>query len=358
MDDDTAQLNDFDAEEDEQMPGGDVAYQLRVNKAVDRNIFIDTLLRLSEYIGSIKQYTYYGFAGPFFEDFKLLHLRSSIDKMVSLESDQTVYKRQEFNKPYNCIEIRNQSASGYIDKIKSQEEGEELSSPCIVWLDYARANSRAEQIREFKSFIDMMRHGDIARITVNASPHDLRAKSAEISQEELGRLRMEAYRGYMASDSLIPSCESSCFLKKTMFARVVYYALYTVLIAGNTDSPTIFQPILITNYADGPHAMLTCTGIVLDREQKDDFLNKTKIEQWDMYAANYLDWKNVKINEINVPALTVKEKVTIDASLPTGDDTKTLAERISQDGIGIKEKEIADYIKYYRYYPNYKEITM
>lgn len=353
---DTARLNDFDAEEDEQMPGGDVAYQLRVNKAVDRNIFIDTLLRLSGYIDSIKQYTYYGFAGPFFEDFKLLHLRLSIDKMVSLESDSTVYKRQEFNKPYSCIEIHNQSSSAYINKIKNQEEGEELHSPCIVWLDYAKANDRANQIYEFQSLISTMRHGDIAKITLNASPNALRAKSDK-KQSELDDLRKQAYCDRM-DDKLVPDCEPYYFSKKDKLARIVYYALYAALIADETGSPTIFQPILITNYADGPHAMLTCTGIVLDRDRKDDFLKKTQIEKWDMYAADCLDWEKVNINEINVPALTVKEKVTIDAHLPASCDTKTLAKQISDEGIGIKEKEIEDYIKYYRYYPNYKEITM
>ena len=201
-----------------------------------------------------------------------------------------------------------------------------------------------------------MQHGDIAKITLNASPNALHAKSDK-KQSELDDLRMNAYCNQM-DDKLIPSCEPSYFSKKAKFARVVYYALYTALIADETDSPAIFQPILITNYADGPHAMLTCTGIVLDRGRKDDFFEKTQIDKWDMYAADYLDWEKVNINEINVPALTVKEKVTIDAHLPASCDTKPLAKQISNDGIGIKEKEIENYIKYYRYYPNYKEITM
>lgn len=340
------------------MAGENIAYQLRINKSVDRNLFVDTLIRISGYYSDIKNYTYYGFAGPYFEDFKLLHLRLNINNMVSWESNKQVYDRQVFNKPYNCIQILNKKSSDCLSDISSDTDT--LSSPCIVWLDYAEANERSEQIVEFVSLIDCMKHGDIARITLNANPNALFQKKDNVSGDDINKLRKDAYEKNMP-EKQIPECDPSNFSKKESLARIIYYAIYKAAISDRFDKKTVFYPITISNYADGPHPMLTCTGIVLDKGKEIDFLEKTKITSWDMLASDYTDWERVKINCINVPALTMKEKLAIDASLPVkgGNDIATLASTIKERGkLQIKEKEIADYIKYYRYYPNYRQIML
>jgi hypothetical protein len=58
-------------EADRMSTGGSIPYHLRQNKAIDRNLFTDLLSRIGRY-KNISDYTYYGFGGPYMEDFKVL----------------------------------------------------------------------------------------------------------------------------------------------------------------------------------------------------------------------------------------------------------------------------------------------
>ena len=55
----------------------------------------------------IREYSYVGFGGPFFEDFKLMYEYLNVTEMYSLEVDEVIHQRQKFNLPYNCINLFN-----------------------------------------------------------------------------------------------------------------------------------------------------------------------------------------------------------------------------------------------------------
>ncbi len=48
------------------------AYHLRTNKAIDRFTFIEAIRRMAS-PKELSECTYYGFGGPYLEDFRLLH---------------------------------------------------------------------------------------------------------------------------------------------------------------------------------------------------------------------------------------------------------------------------------------------
>jgi len=48
------------------------AYHLRPNKAVERVAFIDGIKHLGRF-ERLSEYTYFGFGGPYLEDFRLLY---------------------------------------------------------------------------------------------------------------------------------------------------------------------------------------------------------------------------------------------------------------------------------------------
>ena len=89
--------------------GGNLPYQLRPNKAVERLIFVDLLSRLDSWIQIGRDYDYFGFGGPQMEDFRLLHERFPQMKMVSLEREREVLKRQKFNNPHTNVRCKLQS---------------------------------------------------------------------------------------------------------------------------------------------------------------------------------------------------------------------------------------------------------
>ena len=79
------------------MSGGSVPYHLRQNKTVERGVFLDFLLRLSRATAvNLRKYRYIGFAGPFAEDFKLVHAHLGISRFTSIEEDEDVVKRQKW----------------------------------------------------------------------------------------------------------------------------------------------------------------------------------------------------------------------------------------------------------------------
>ena len=116
-------------------------YHLRPNKYVDRCLFVNTLDRLSTIL-SLQDHRYIGFGSFLFDDFKLMHDRLNISSMISLECNQIIYDRANFNVPYNCISIINQSST---DFISSENWGEKNS---IIWLDYTSPKDLGQQFSD------------------------------------------------------------------------------------------------------------------------------------------------------------------------------------------------------------------
>ena len=72
-------------------------YHLKVNKAIDRFLLVEILNRLKGPCNNLSGYTYYGFGGPFLEDCRLIHDRCPEIKIVSIERDEDIFKRQKFH---------------------------------------------------------------------------------------------------------------------------------------------------------------------------------------------------------------------------------------------------------------------
>src|SRR6266850_786762 len=148
--------------------GGFVPYHLRPNKAVDRQLFIELLFRLQQY-RDISKYVYVGFGGPTFDDFKLIHSYFANKKMISLEIDEVVWRRQSFNQPVSCIESLQISSGQFIDSYS-------LSANAIVWLDFPTARDTRTHIEEFQSLLPKLRNFDIVKITLNADVESLHSR--------------------------------------------------------------------------------------------------------------------------------------------------------------------------------------
>ncbi|MDN3700490.1 hypothetical protein QWY96_05565 [Vibrio artabrorum] len=110
------------------MSGGSIPYHLRTNKAIERRIFFDLLGNLA--LGrDLKNYKYISLGGPMLADHQALHHELGLTKLVSIERDSAVLTRQDFNKPYSCIECWEGSTSDYINNFNEDD-------PVIIWLDY------------------------------------------------------------------------------------------------------------------------------------------------------------------------------------------------------------------------------
>lgn len=87
------------------MSGGNVSYNLRPNKYVERHLFIELLAML---VGTNDpaRFVYISLGGPQMEDHRLVHQQLNLHNMISLESDEVIHRRQLFNRRpalVNCI---------------------------------------------------------------------------------------------------------------------------------------------------------------------------------------------------------------------------------------------------------------
>lgn len=74
-------------------------------------------------------YRYVGMGGNRFYDFLLLHRFVGVRSMVSLEHDEEMFRRAEFNKPFQFIDVKQESVSDFL-----ATDG--YDKPSIVWLDF------------------------------------------------------------------------------------------------------------------------------------------------------------------------------------------------------------------------------
>ena len=106
-----------------------INYEIRPCKFVERRMFLASISRILGAVRQGKDYQYIGFGGCSFTDFKLFHRELQIDKMISIEGDTYSDSKLDYNKPFNCIDIRR----GQSDEVLPQID---LSIPSIIWLDY------------------------------------------------------------------------------------------------------------------------------------------------------------------------------------------------------------------------------
>lgn len=326
------------------MSGATIPYHLRQNKAIDRNVFVDLLARVGRW-RNISDYTYVGFGGPYLEEFKQLHGQLRLSKMISLEADPNVVKRQKFNAPLSCIELRNQSSGEFL-------VAHDFEVPVVVWFDYTEPGPLGAQLAEFELLVRKLNVGDVARITVNASPESLgRPSNAE---DDLQTFRLQKASERLANYFPLGAKPSSVTARR--YPRLLAQSIENAAKKGmDTKAACMIEPLSVLSYADGQQ-MLTVTAIILEKERVEEFYSATRLGHWPFKAVG---WDAVR--PISVPQFSTKERLAVEAMLP---GASTPAEVWQQLGYLIGETEaeanelIANFLSYYRLYPWYSRVVL
>ena len=141
------------------------AYHLRPNKAADRFALMEAIRRLPRLgDGGLEKYTYFGFGGPYLEDFRLLYEFCPDMGMVSIESEEEVYKRQKFHRPIRTLKLIWDEVSSYIGRY---DPGANKS---IFWLDYTGLEYSSFQ--DFKALLGTVAENSMIKVTLRSEPGD------------------------------------------------------------------------------------------------------------------------------------------------------------------------------------------
>lgn len=328
--------------------GSSLPYQLRPNKAVDRELFLSFLSRIAATL-KLERYGYIGLGGPFLEDFRLIHARLGIKDMVCIEAEEDVHRRQFFNRPVDCIECVHDTLEDYLD-------GNEIEHPSIIWFDYTEPGRITDQIERFSRTVGEVPIGSILRITLNANPSSLgKPDPDEITTEDgpiekrrggknnLQEWRLERFRERVGS--MFPSELRPNDMTFKRYGRSVLCTLDLAVdqyVIGLPDRKVIW--VLATHYADGQPMV---TGTLLVSSEDEESRLKELIEEWGFYST-----PNDPLL-LDMPALSALERLCMESS----DDPRAALD-FDLPKTEMREDPFEAFKRFYRVFPHFSRVEV
>lgn len=326
-------------------------YHLRTNKAVDRLLLANILLQLG---GKCNDYRYYSLAGPFLEDLRVMDHFLPDMKLISLEEDSETYKRQDFHKFNSGIALLKKDLNSFI--INDYQPAENTKD--VFWLDYT--DLTFARLQEFQRVLKKVPPGSVVRITLRAQ-RELNVEDLEdyLPSDTLEMLKRGIEERFIAEfDKILPYDAPGAFANSKEFANMVQLMVRNTVSEAfdMSRSPLDFLPVQSTRYNDNTQ-MLSITGVVCLREQIASIKEKLK----SITYANF-DWHEPDL--INIPALSMKERLWLEKHLPV-DAEKDAGEELYEalgylidSNVKISKRQLAHYADYCRFYPNFIRINL
>jgi hypothetical protein len=327
------------------MSGGNVAYNLRPSKAVERNLFIELLARIGRF-ANISDYSYFSLGGPFLEDFKLVHAALRMSKLTCIEENEEVIKRQLFNAPIRGLSFFEGNVNAFLSSFFP-------NNPCAVWLDYASPRQLDQQLTEFSILLQKLAPGDVFKITLNANPSTLATKNDGDAPEDIWQRQLEKLRN--RAPRYVPAGLAPEDMKASVFPSTLVRALHKAYEISRAPKELVIQPLASFVYND-THQMLTFTGIVLSASEVESFFEKTRLRHWP-YAN--LDWSSAP-KSISVPDLSLRERLRLESMMPSATSEDLMAELgyWIADSQHLTKDMLESFKNYYRLLPQYSRVVI
>ena len=324
-------------------------YHLRPNKAVDRLLLVEAI-RLSGSSYRYSDYTYYSLAGPFLEDLRVVDHFFPEMKLVSLESSEHTFARQEFHRFNSQIVLQHRP---FQDFIINDYEPRTIEGRDVFWLDYT--DLEYTNFSDFQITLRKVPLDSIVRITLRAEPDlNLERLDALLTSDEIQKIKTKTQHDFEEKFHRIlphPTPDSNSSLK--IFARTVQLMVRRAasIALDTAGSERDFLPIQSTRYNDGTQ-MISITGIVHHRSN----IKQTRDAFVSLRFADF-DW--IEPSSINIPSLSAKERMHLERYLPVnpGEDPgdvlfEALKYNIDRSKTETK-KQLSNYADYCRDYPNF-----
>ncbi|MCX6049953.1 MAG: hypothetical protein NT075_33055 [Chloroflexi bacterium] len=335
------------------MSGSNVSYNLRPNKFVERQLFIE-LLRILYANDSPESYAYISMGGLQLEDHKLVHHQLGLKTLISIEADSVIHKRQEFNRRPHFVECRNEKTGDFITNFDAFIENHP-DKRLIIWFDYAAANKRIDQIIEYRSLLSKLTSGDTLKITINANPATLgERRYGESSDDMLIRRTKkleEQLHDYLPSPDIISDQVTGTGLP-LILCQVIRRASLLAFNSNRTLQPV---PVSIFCYQDEQHQMLTSTVNIVETAKVEEFKSNLSKKGWEFLPKDWTD-----ITRIKVPNLSVKERLHLEQKLFSDTNAKIHSDlpfRFDADEVESL-KTLEEYARHYRRYPSYFQVIL
>ncbi|MDD4736283.1 MAG: hypothetical protein PHP44_09270 [Kiritimatiellae bacterium] len=315
-------------------------YHLRVNKAVDRFLFIELIGCLYSEFGYSKA-NYYGFGGPFLEDFRLLHHYFPEINLTSLEKNQATYKRQQLHKSSKKIHLIDENLTAFL--LSSYEA--KLND--IFWLDYT--GLKMDIFVEFQRLLTMVEPEAVIKITLNSHWLDTNEQNAAFINEQTNDFVKKF-------GTIIPREEITGRLLKPAEFPLLLQRMINVAAQNSLGGRNLsFELLHSCTYDDGT-PMLSVTGMLCSDETS---IQKAKSSVKSWRFKNH-EW-DIKPHSVNVPILSHEERIAINRYLPTKTrSVKNIANRLGYNIESSRPKTedaLLQYADFYRHYPSFIKVS-
>jgi hypothetical protein len=274
----------------------------------------------------IRDYQYTGFGSVYFVDFILFHKLLGIHRMVSIEHSQKVLKRVRFNRPYACIQIVMGEASGVIPTLSADLKH-------ILWLDYDNVLN-AGMLSDTRLAATYLSPGSMLLVTVDGE-----APGGDGPADWMEHFKTEGAEYAQGYTELSDFSESRLTQRNI---EILERAIGTGLAGRQHVS---FLPLFNFEYADG-HKMLTIGGMIVSEDDKRRILSSNLPRA--AYAR--LDFKKPPYR-IRIPRLTRKERMHLDANMPS-------RPRWRPKDFEVNSDDIKAYREIYPFLPAYAELLL
>ena len=283
-----------------------VNYNVRPCKSIERKMMCEMISRLNAF-DQIENYRYIGMGAKYFADFSLLHKEFGITDMISMEisSDENNKRRFEFNKPFNCINIKFGNASDILNSTQLRWEGIKN----IIWLDYD-GGMRSNQFQDVETCMAKVDTGSVIFISFNMDLGDAFNKG---SPNE----KLEIYCSRIDNNLLVELLTPKDLVKEKLFQTT--NRMFDIIIKNKISirNKTILnekeryqcRQVAYFKYKDSQATMLTLGWIVY---------NNSDIEAFEKCRFSDLEFYNCTDQpyDITVPNFTYKELSVLNKNMP------------------------------------------
>jgi putative O-methyltransferase len=309
-------------------------YHLRPNKAVDRLTLIEAIKYIINLGVSLSDYTYYTLGGPHLEDCRLIYEFYPEIKMISVEENEDIFKRQDFHLPCGTLDIRQGQFKSFLTEYDPKDE------KSIFWLDYTRFEPG--NFEDFMVLLGKATPYSIIKVTMRAEPRDYFNKKWKVQEFQ------NRFGAYLPRPETRPPATGKgfAFLVQTMLRIASQKTL-------SSATPLTFQPISSFRYSDGT-SMFSLTGIVCQRDQQGRV-----IEAFNRLQFSNLTWASPRL--IDMPILSTKERLHLQRLLPCGPGAGAILRQslgyLIDDDQESTEMKLQQYADFHRYYPYFMKAT-
>jgi hypothetical protein len=309
------------------------AYHLRPNKAVDRLTLIEAVKHITNLGLALNEYTYYTLGGPHLEDCRLMYEFYPEVKMVSVEENEDIFKRQDFHMPCGTLEIMQAQFKSFLAEYDPKDR------KSIFWLDYTRFEYG--NFEDFMVLLGKVIPNSMIKVTMRAEPRDYyNRKRVQEFQRRFGAVLPRP------GTSPPATADDFAFLVQSMLRIAAQKTL-------SSATPLTFQPISSFRYSDGT-SMVSLTGFVCERERQDRVKEAFKGLQFPNF-----EWGRPRL--IDMPILSTKERLHLQRLLPCGPGGGAILRRslgyLIDDDQESTEMKLQQYADFHRYYPYFMKAT-